>query len=244
VRVPIKLKPTKVLAGERLRDQIYDFVRSEMRLGLLAPRERLKEVELAERLGVSRTPVREALFQLARDGLLEERNQGYGLPHYSEQELDDRLEIRLLLEPAIARHVALEANAAQLAKLRKALAQEAEAAEVDDARRFLLANLQFKLELFEICRNKLLGRAARLYDDQFQHIRLKTFASKPNRAATVKQHRELVAAVAAKNGRLAEQAMRALLETAVEFQREHPIVPDEAGERPTKIARKGGRDVE
>jgi DNA-binding GntR family transcriptional regulator len=229
VRVPIKLKPTKVLAGERLRDQIYDFIRSEMRLGLLAPRERLKEVELAARLGVSRTPVREALFQLARDGLLEERNQGYCLPHYGERELDDRLEIRLLLEPAIARHVALEASGAELAKLRKALEGEVESVDVDDTRRFLLANLQFKHELFEICRNKLLSRAVRLYDEQFQHIRLKTFAIKATRAATVKRHRELVAAVAAKDGDLAERAMRALLETAVEFQREHPVKPDEAG---------------
>ena len=226
--MPIRSKPTKVLAGERLRDQIYEFVRSEMRLGLLAPRERLKEVELAERLGVSRTPVREALVQLARDGLLEERNQGYSLPHHSAQELEDRLEIRLLLEPAIARHVALEASGAELAKLRKALEQEAEAVDVDDARRFLLANLEFKHELFEICRNKLLSRAARLYDEQFQHIRLETFATKANRAATVSRHRELVAGVAAKDGALAEQAMRALLQTAVEFQRETVEVPTKA----------------
>src|SRR5262249_17400731 len=104
----------------------------------------------------------------------------------------------------------------------------------DDARRFLLANLAFKHELFEICRNELLSRAARLYDEQFQHIRLETFATKANRAATVKRHRELVVGVAAKDGDLAEQAMRTLLGTAVEFQREHPAKPDETAERPTK----------
>src|ERR1700744_3035895 len=54
--VALKLKPQKVLAGDRLRAQIYEFVRGEMRLGLLAPGERLKEVELAERLGGSTQP--------------------------------------------------------------------------------------------------------------------------------------------------------------------------------------------
>jgi DNA-binding GntR family transcriptional regulator len=218
----IKTTPAKVLQGERLRDQIYDFVRSEMRLGLLAPGERLKEVELAARLGVSRTPVREALFQLARDGLLEERNQGYCMPEHSGEELADRLEIRMLLEPSIARHVALDADAKQLAKLKKLLAQEAALIDTDDARRFLIANLQFKHALFDICRNKLLVRAAHLYDDQFQFFRLKTFAYREARQATVACHEELIAAVAKRDGRGAARAVQALLDAAAEFQEAHP----------------------
>lgn len=220
--MPLQLTPPKVVARERLRDQIYEFIRGEMRLGLLQPGERLKEIELAERLGVSRTPVREALFQLARDGLLEERSQGYCLPQYSAQELDDRLEIRILLEPVIARHVALEATAAEQARLKKALDEEAAAADGKDARRFLLANLQFKHALFEICRNKLLVGAARLYDEQFQNFRLKTFEVQANRLLTVKRHGELVAAVTARDGALAAKAMHALLETAAAFQHQRP----------------------
>jgi len=220
--MPMKTTPAKVLQGERLRDQIYDFVRGEMRLGLLAPGERLKEVELAARLGVSRTPVREALFQLARDGLVEERNQGYCLPEHSAQELADRLEIRMLLEPSIARHVALDADAKQQTKLKKLLEQEATLIDTDDARRFLIANLQFKHALFDICRNKLLVRAAHLYDDQFQFFRLKTFAFREARQATIVRHEELVAAIAQRDGEAAARAVRALLDTAAEFQHKHP----------------------
>lgn len=225
--------PAKVLQGVRLRDQIYDFVRGEMRLGLLAPGERLKEVELAGRIGVSRTPVREALFQLARDGLLEEQSQGYRMPEHSPQELQDRLELRVILEPSIARHAALEADAKQHAKLRKALEQEDALIDTDEARRFLIANLQFKQALFDSCRNKLLVRATRLYDDQFQYFRLKTFAFREARQATVERHREMVAAMIARDGEGAARAMRALLDTATEFQQTHPRVT-QASEVPAK----------
>ncbi|WP_141118825.1 winged helix-turn-helix domain-containing protein, partial [Pandoraea sp. PE-S2R-1] len=53
--------------GQRLRDRIYDAIRDLVEHGKLLPGQRLTEAHLAERFGVSRTPVREALFQLARE---------------------------------------------------------------------------------------------------------------------------------------------------------------------------------
>ena len=50
-----------IVQSERLRDQIYKLIRDDLRTGALAPGERLVEVNLAKKLGVSRTPVREAL---------------------------------------------------------------------------------------------------------------------------------------------------------------------------------------
>lgn len=216
-----KTTPARVLQGEKLRDQIYDFVRGEMRLGQLAPGERLKEAELAARLGVSRTPVREALFQLARDGLLEERNQGYQLPEHSPEEFADRLEIRVLLEPPIARYAALEADARQHAQLREMLEQEAALIDTNDSHRFLIANLQFKHALYDICPNKVLVRTVRLYDDQFQFFRLKTFAYYKTRKTTVACHEALVAAVAVRDGDAAARAVHALLDAVAEFQHEY-----------------------
>jgi DNA-binding GntR family transcriptional regulator len=214
---PPRGRLARVVAGERLRDQIYDYIRGELRFGLLGPGERLKELDLAQRLGVSRTPVREALFQLARDGLLEEITHGYQLPEHTRQALHDRMEIRVLMEPRIARHAALEGTPRQRTRLRKALAGEAAVVKTADAHRFLAVNLEFKSELFDMCSNKLLVRSAQLFDDQFQFSRLEAFASEANRAITVSRHAEICEAVDAQDGGRAENAMRALLRTASEF---------------------------
>jgi DNA-binding GntR family transcriptional regulator len=213
--IPNKLE--RVVVGERLRDQVYRHMRSEMRLGLLTPGKRLKEVELAQRLGVSRTPVREALFQLARDGLLQEQGQGYQLIEHTQQMLRDRMEIRLLLEPSIARRAALGATARQRAKLRKALEREIETVDADEARQFLAANFEFRTALFEICPNKLLVSSAELFDDQFQYSRLEAFAMKGNRQITIDRHEEICTAVNAGDGDGAEAAMHALIEAAWKF---------------------------
>ena len=103
-----------IVQSERLRDQIYKLIRDDLRVGALAPGERLVEVTLAKKLGVSRTPVREALFQLASDGLLVESNRGYMLPVHTTEEIRDRLEIRKLLEPEILRRACREASDKQI----------------------------------------------------------------------------------------------------------------------------------
>jgi GntR family transcriptional regulator, rspAB operon transcriptional repressor len=217
IETGLRGKLGKVAQGERLRDQIYDYIRGELRFGLLGPGDRLKEVALAERLGVSRTPVREALFQLARDGLLEELAHGYQLPEHTQQALRDRMEIRVLMEPRIARHAAVAATARQRARLRRALEREEELVASDDAQKFIAANLDWKTELFAMCGNRLLVRSAQLFDDQFQFSRRKAFAIAANRAITVARHREICDAVDAGDGDAAEAAMRALLQTASEF---------------------------
>jgi DNA-binding GntR family transcriptional regulator len=233
----LKAGPSRSVQRERLSDQVYNLVREEMRRGLLAPGARLKEVELAARLGVSRTPVREALFQLARDGLIEEQDQGFRLPLYDDKELQDRLEIRFLLEPAVARHAALVATKRDHARLRKALAEETSLVEKDDGRRFLVANLQFKHELLRICPNKLLVKAAQIYDDHFQYFRLQTFAQRHVRETVVRWHREVLQSIADGNGAAAAHAMRSLLKAAADSQ---PVEADNASPGAAKKVAKTG----
>ena len=98
-------RPRQIVPVQRLRDQVYNLIREEAPLWCACAGTALRlEVTLAARLGVSRTPVREALFQLARDGLLVESDRGYMLPPSRLPEaIRERLEVRLLLEPTIAR---------------------------------------------------------------------------------------------------------------------------------------------
>lgn len=86
-----------------LADEVADRLRALILDGDLAPRQRVNELELAERFGISRTPLREAIKMLATEGLLELLpNRGARVAAISEKELDDMLEVVAGLEATAA----------------------------------------------------------------------------------------------------------------------------------------------
>lgn len=99
-------------------DEAYAQLRDGILHGRFEPGARLGEVELAETLGVSRTPVREALRQLAADGLVDlAPNRGARVATWSDAELQDTFELRGLLEPYGARRAATRIDDAELQRL-------------------------------------------------------------------------------------------------------------------------------
>jgi DNA-binding GntR family transcriptional regulator len=117
---PIQAPSVVSLAYERIRALILG--------GGVAPGTRLGQVELAERLGVSRTPVREALRRLAAEGLVEFQDQrGFRVAALEIDDVLRRLEVRLLLEPGAARLAAERADEEDLALLEAAIEREGRA---------------------------------------------------------------------------------------------------------------------
>ncbi|WP_308259257.1 GntR family transcriptional regulator [Pseudonocardia sp. H11422] len=102
----------------RASERALEAVREMILRGEVAPGLRLGEVELAERLGVSRTPVREALTRLAAEGLVEiSPNRGARVTSWSVAELEGVFDLRAALEPRAAARAACRADAADLAAL-------------------------------------------------------------------------------------------------------------------------------
>ena len=90
-------KPRK--NGLSVREKTYEYLKSNIFSGRFIPGERLAEEHLAEELGVSRTPVREALHKLEQDGLIEPlESRGFCIPRDSEEEIEDLFELRAVLE--------------------------------------------------------------------------------------------------------------------------------------------------
>jgi DNA-binding GntR family transcriptional regulator len=90
-------KPRK--NGISVREKTYDTLKSSILSGRLVQGERLTEEHLAEELGVSRTPVREALHKLEQDGLIEPLgSRGFCIPMDSQEEIEDLFELRAVLE--------------------------------------------------------------------------------------------------------------------------------------------------
>ncbi len=98
-------------ATELIREAIID--------GRLAPGQRLKEVQLAQELGISRTPIREALLLLQAEGLVEASpNRGSAVRAYDVRELEDMYELRAVLEGQASRRAASRITPEAVAELR------------------------------------------------------------------------------------------------------------------------------
>jgi GntR family transcriptional regulator of vanillate catabolism len=145
--------------------------------GDLAPGERLAEVALAERLGVSRTPIRQALPALAREGLLSAAGRrGYVVRSFSPQDVVDAIETRGLLEGLAARRVAERGASSELLEKLKACLAEGDSIlgkrrfESADEQRYGEMNGRFHTLIVE-------GAASRIVADSLAHNDHVPFAS-------------------------------------------------------------------
>jgi DNA-binding GntR family transcriptional regulator len=142
-----KLEAQKFAAP--LRQQVLESLREAIISGRLAPGARLTERELTERLGVSRTVVREALRQLESEGLIENiPNKGPVVRELSLDEAKDLYAIRAVLEGFAARLFAERASAALIDELARALEVVVAAYEAGDANRVLDTKNRFYEVLF------------------------------------------------------------------------------------------------
>ena len=99
-----------IINQSRISDQVYDYLRSEIVEGRLAPGERISPEELAERLKISKMPIKEAIERLAGEGLLEvQSRRGTFVTRLDPVELAETFEVRCALEvlagKLAARHI-------------------------------------------------------------------------------------------------------------------------------------------
>jgi DNA-binding GntR family transcriptional regulator len=106
-------------AALNLADEVYRQIREDILSGRLRPRDHLVEVDLAERLSVSRTPVRESLQRLAADGLIVSHRRRWVVYEHTLQEIADIYEVRMALEGYAARLACQRASREQIAALRE-----------------------------------------------------------------------------------------------------------------------------
>ena len=110
-----------------LRDVVFNTLRKAILKGELKPGERLMEIALAERLGVSRTPVREAMRKLELEGLVVMiPRRGAQVANITEKDLNDVLEVRIALENLSIENACARMTEEQLAELWKAVKEHEE----------------------------------------------------------------------------------------------------------------------
>lgn len=127
-----------------LSSDAYELLREAIILGHLAPGERIVEAEIARQMTISRAPIREAIRQLERDGLVEYRpRRGAYVVKLSPDEVRDVYDIRALLEGHAARLAAQRITPEGLAELARLLDDMRAAARQDDLTRLIAVDVDF-----------------------------------------------------------------------------------------------------
>ncbi|ARQ02409.1 GntR family transcriptional regulator [Pseudorhodoplanes sinuspersici] len=181
----------KVLKPASLREQIYDHLRERIHGGLLTFDDRLVDVDIANKFGVSRMPVREALMQLVHDGMLESTTRGFVLRRYSDKEIEEIFEIRRLLEPAAATIAAKNMTVAALETMDGAINAGIKASKANDFAAFVIANATFRRAWLAQVPNAQLVAALARYIDHVQVIRLVTLSQRKVREDVLERLRAI-----------------------------------------------------
>ena len=198
-----------------LGDRVYATLREYLRAGRLMKGQVLQEAALASQLGVSRTPVREALARLASEGLVVAEGRSFTVPALTDADIHDIYELRFLLEPQALREIAEARHGRErLAPIRKALEEMRAAHESGDGSEFMEANYRFRAEWMQRIPNRRLARAIELYADHVRYLRAFTLGDAEVRAAVLKGLKRLLGALEAGDGEAAAEAMRSHLAKA------------------------------
>jgi DNA-binding GntR family transcriptional regulator len=189
-------------------EQIVDLLRSAIVEGGLEPGALYSVREIAEALGVSRTPVREAFLQLARDNTVRfERNRGVRIIEMSQRDLAEIFELRECLEVPAAARAAERRTAAQLASMEASLAAMQHAVEEDDEATLWHHDRRFHDAVLRASGNTRLA----LYVDGLRDVVLRRDSTtvRQGRAPTaiLAEHLPIFEAIARRDGPAAAAAM-------------------------------------
>ncbi len=205
----MSMKPRAKLQSERLADKAYAVLRAQILNGELPPGHALSVPEISRQLGVSRSPVREAVLQLVADGLAQEEvHKGAVVAHFGLEDAMHILEVREVLEEASVRLGASRATAKNLAQLHQVLQAQTKSVQQNDLEGYQATDLRFHKLLGTLSHNPVLERMVGLLKDQ-SHLALESAVrSLAQLEQGLQEHHAILAALEARD---AEQASQALL---------------------------------
>lgn len=208
--------PLAPLRKKRATDEVYESLRSAILTRLFLPGQRLLSDELASQLGVSLTPIRHALSQLAVEGLIEVHpRSGTYVASMTPDEVEETFEIRAALEALAASRAVKRVTPEDLAGLDELLQRLAEPVRSEEERkRHESANLEFHRRLLEISGSKKL---LELYESLHAHIQIARIhasegtnfaALRPRLQQEQREHEAIVAALRQRSASKLQTALR------------------------------------
>jgi DNA-binding GntR family transcriptional regulator len=197
-----------------LRELVFDALREAIIQGRLKPGERLMEIQLAEELGVSRTPVREAIRKLELEGFLVMiPRKGAYVAGISVKDIVNIFEVRAALESLAAGLAAERITEEELEQLERALVYISEAS-ANNLSAVVQTDISFHELIYKASRNQRLVQIVTHLQEQIQRFRTASLAQPGRTRTVIEEHRKIVEAISERNVELARTLAREHIENA------------------------------
>lgn len=189
-------------------DLVYELLCEDIvTLCYRAPGSKIKQGQLMNALGVSRTPIRDALGKLSEDHLITKRGKsGYHVYIPTMKDATHLCEFRMAIEIEAGKLASRRATAKDLELLRENI-RATENCKENDLKRLILLDIEFHDRLLQCCKNDYMIMAYRNYRVQLRHLRNSSMTA-DMRDAIVSRHRSILQAIEKKNDALIENALR------------------------------------
>ena len=180
-----------------LREMVYEELKIQILTGAIVPGTRMMEVDLAEEMGVSRTPIREAIRKLEKEGLVTiEPRRGAYASMISTQDMVEILEVRQDLEGLAAYFAATRMSPVEMEELREVADRYNAAVKEGNMKDMIRYDTQFHRMIVDSCNNKILVNMVEQLQElvlRFRYIYYDNFRRADNMPA---EHREIIEAIA------------------------------------------------
>lgn len=205
MKMPSKKPPADVdlPRGERA----YRFIREALVLRKLKPGDRLREVDLAEMMGLSRTPIREALARLQAEGLVvHDATLGMMVAALDYSMINELYFLRETLEGTAAKLTAQHASDIEVALLEDLCCQYVSS--VGNEEKLLQSNRQFHEMLYNCSHNRYLVKMLKTLNDTLTFLSVTTLSDESRVKDTIIEHQEIVNSIKKRDPEMAENAVR------------------------------------
>jgi DNA-binding GntR family transcriptional regulator len=200
---------TDAIRRVTLHDQIVSRVRDLILEGTLPPGSRVVEGALGSQLGVSRTPLREALKTLAGEGLIDfAPGRGAVVHAISTRQAQDILEVLTGLEAVAGRHAAVRATNAEIAELRRMHDEMVACFNRRDRLAYYKINFDIHARIGELSHNPELIALHRQYSARVKRLRFSGSATVEKWQAAINEHEAMITALEARNGNALADVLR------------------------------------
>lgn len=192
-----------------LADQVFEKLETDILSGQYARGEILTELRLCQELGVSRTPVREALRRLQQEHILEETGKGMKVLGITREDLLDIMELRLRLEGIAAARAAERITAEELQQLKETLDLQEFYTNKEDSDRIKGMDSRFHELIYQFSGSVIFYDTLTPLHKKVQRYRKQAVENRGRAVASVEEHRAIYEAIAAHDPKAAEERILA-----------------------------------